>query len=148
MTDTVTREARAAMLAAGLRQVAAMVEANPGGVDVLEFAFSNVLAYVSGDNPRELIADATRATLAVGGTVDKYYSGDEWAGIVARFGPVSIQIYTGRAQMCERVVVGTREVVKEVPDPEALAAVPTVQTTVTEDVVEWVCRPIMEEVAA
>jgi hypothetical protein len=42
-------------------------------------------------------------------------------------------------------VTGTREVTEQVPDPEALAAVPTTTVTRTEDVTEWVCRPLLAD---
>jgi hypothetical protein len=42
-------------------------------------------------------------------------------------------------------VVGTREVTEEVPDPEALAAVPKVTVTRTVEDVRWECRPLLAE---
>jgi hypothetical protein len=49
-----------------------------------------------------------------------------------------------RNEVCEKVVTGTREVTKEVPDPEALAAVPKVTVTETVEDVEWRCHPILD----
>jgi heme-binding NEAT domain protein len=50
-----------------------------------------------------------------------------------------------REEICERIVTGTREVTVEVPDPEQLAAVPTVSVTKTVEDVEWICRPLLDD---
>jgi len=52
-------------------------------------------------------------------------------------GGVSVQHQAPRAEVCERVVVGTETV--EVPDPAA----PMVE--VERDVVEWRCAPLLNE---
>jgi hypothetical protein len=57
--------------------------------------------------------------------------------------PIDIEVYGKRAEVCERVVVGTEEVEEEVPDPEALAAVPRVKVTKTVEQVKWVCSPLL-----
>lgn len=48
-----------------------------------------------------------------------------------------------RSEICERVVTGTETVTREVPDPEALAAVPTTTVTETVEKVEWICSPLL-----
>ena len=55
--------------------------------------------------------------------------------VTRQFGPISIQVYTSREVMCERVVVGTETV--EIADPEA----PKVK--VDREVVEWKCSPLL-----
>jgi hypothetical protein len=45
--------------------------------------------------------------------------------------------------VCERVVVATREVEMEEPDPVAVAALPKVTRTVTVEDVEWKCAPLL-----
>ena len=60
---------------------------------------------------------------------------------------LNVLVYAPREEVCTRVVTGTREVVTEVPDPEALAAVPTIlRTEVVEDVT-WECSPLLSEAA-
>lgn len=134
-------------MADGLRALAAMVESNPHLAEWLKYALGHMMAPITrADDPRSLLADFTRATLATGGTVEKYYSDDDsqtWAGIHAGFGPLSIQIYTLRGEVCERVVIGVKEVTKEVPDPTALAAVPKVTVTETVEQIEWRCTPLL-----
>jgi hypothetical protein len=69
---------------------------------------------------------------------------DLFAKALLRFGPVTVQVYTDREAVCERVVVGSHEEVVEEKDPEALAAVPTITRTVTVEDVEWQCKPLMD----
>ena len=56
-----------------------------------------------------------------------------------------VLVYGDREAVCTRVVKGTREVTREVADPEALAAVPTVTVTEIVEDVEWVCEPILAD---
>jgi hypothetical protein len=73
----------------------------------------------------------------------KDFDGDNWANVHVKFGAIDIEVYGKRAEVCERVVVGTEEVEEEVPDPEALAAVPKVKVTKTVEQVKWVCRLLL-----
>jgi hypothetical protein len=50
--------------------------------------------------------------------------------------------------VCERVVTGTRLETKEVPDPEALKAVPLVTVTETVEDVEWRCMPLLADLTS
>ena len=50
-----------------------------------------------------------------------------------------------RSTVCERIVLGTREVTEEIPDPEALAAVPTITVTKTVEDIRWECVPLLAE---
>lgn len=70
---------------------------------------------------------------------------DEYFDLIGAFHGVHIKVICDRAEVCERVVTGTREITKEVPDPEALAAVPTMTVTETVEDVEWVCHPILDQ---
>jgi hypothetical protein len=123
--------------AAGLRALADMIEANP------ELRGNEL--YMSGLNiwhtkDAAFMADLVRAALRHGAKVTKDISETQhnvdltWHGITA-------SILARRDAVCERVVIDTREFTEEVPDPEALAAVPTVTVTRTEEVVEWQCKP-------
>lgn len=71
-------------------------------------------------------------------------TGDALYGIKITFAEtLRIAVYGDRDEVCERVVTGTREVTEEVPDPEALAAVPKVVVTKTVEDVKWICRPLL-----
>lgn len=60
---------------------------------------------------------------------------DQFMGVIRKFGAVTIEVYTHRAQVCERVVVGTREVPEEIRPARV------------EEIVEWRCLPILGDEA-
>ncbi|MCW2545391.1 MAG: hypothetical protein JWM40_2943 [Frankiales bacterium] len=125
-----------------LRALADFIDANPDLPDLV--TDQRLLTYVSPLNkPRAVMAAVARAGAKAGVPVEKSYDGGEYANLSLQFGPIELHVYAQRDAVCERVVTGTREVTKEVPDPEALAAVPTVTVTETEDIVEWVCGPLL-----
>jgi hypothetical protein len=137
-------------LAAGLCQLAAMVKASP------EFAplFSRMVTRLEdnhlqavqglGDNAAVLAAFA-RAALKHGAKITKSAGGDDgkYFDVTASWGPVTAKAWTMREQVCERVVTGVKTVTETVPDPEALAAVPTVEVTHEVETVDWVCKPLL-----
>lgn len=59
---------------------------------------------------------------------------------------VKVKLVAYREQVCERVVTGTRTVTEDVPDPDALAKVPTVTRTRVEEITEWRCHSILGDV--
>lgn len=124
---------------AGLRRIADALEADPdlrlpydGAVSefpVFTYTREQLVAWarvLDGKRDKEV-------------TEDKGF-GFELHGSVAGF---RVLVYAPRDQVCMRRVVGTREVTEEVPDPDALAAVPTVTVTKTVEDVEWDCGPIL-----
>lgn len=143
-------ETDASRTARALRSIADMIDAHPDLVigpapegeisPVLRYTFDKVNIPV---DTREAVAAMARAGLAVGAKVVKH-QGDLYAGVTLNFGDeVSLYVYADRAAICERIVLGTREVTKEVPDATALAAVPKVTVTETVEDVEWRCAPIL-----
>lgn len=137
MTDNT---ALAAEQAAGLRKLADAVEANPDLAPHLRYALS-FSTHIFNDVPATFAAFA-RAAKAAGAKVTKDYHG-KFAHVLADWGGVSVDLQTDRDEVCERVVVDTREIVEEVPDPVAVAALPKVKQTRVEEIVEWKCRPIL-----
>lgn len=61
------------------------------------------------------------------------------------FGPIAVYATAPRAEVCERVVVGEREETVEVPDPDAVAALPKVTVTKLVEDVEWRCGPLLSD---
>lgn len=132
----------------GLREIADWLDAHPE----VELPYLNssstgslvpTLTIMLGswnDDQREQMATIGRAM----GTFDKHArpNGDRFT-IYRRFAGIVLAATADRDEVCERVVVATREVTEEVPDPEALAAVPLVSVTKTVEDVEWVCRPLL-----
>lgn len=66
-----------------------------------------------------------------------------WFTVTAQLRGLTIDVNANRATVCTRVVKGVREVTEEVPDPDALAAVPTITVTREVEDVEWECAPIL-----
>jgi hypothetical protein len=138
-------------LAAGLRALAYFVGANPHLYPYLQYSgltHEINIPVASEEQPREAVAAFARAGLRAGCKVPKRI-GEKWAGVTVEFGGgIGLYVYAERGQVCERVVVGTEEVTEEVPDPAALAAVPTTTVTKTVEKVEWVCKPLLGEAGA
>jgi hypothetical protein len=137
----------AAQQAAGLRQLADIIQANPHLAGDMRHTLRNSLLAMPLHNTevtdeRARLTEWVRLTKTAGAAITKDASSDRFE-VTINFGAVAVRVIAHRDQVCERVVTGIREVTEEVPDPEALAAVPTVtQTRVVEDV-DWVCRPLL-----
>ncbi len=52
-----------------------------------------------------------------------------------------MKVVANREEVCERVVVGARQVTETIPDPSV--TVPTVEITKTVEDVEWRCTSIL-----
>lgn len=129
-------------LAENLRQMADLIGDTPALAAAVRYSFDHINCYVQPeDDPRAALAAAARAGLKHGAHVAKDMG--TYAGVRLQFGEVGVHIYAHRDQVCERIVTGTTEVTKEVPDPEALAAVPKVTVTETVEQVEWKCTPLL-----
>ncbi|GGM84873.1 hypothetical protein GCM10012275_64520 [Longimycelium tulufanense] len=137
----------AARQAASLRSLADMIEANPELAENFS-GYKNTIAITVHTDLFDRVgslARFARACKAAGATVAKEID-DKWHNVVATFAnSVEVTMLAYREEVCERVVVGTREVVEEVPDPEAMAAVPTVKRKRTEEIVRWECRPLLAQ---
>ena len=133
-TDTVT----------GLRALADFFEQYPDLAEHIN-GQPDLLGYVGFvEDPVAVMAAFARAGKALGVPVEKDYD-DNFGKVRLHFGPVALQAYAERGQVCERVVVSTETVVEEVPDPEALAKVPTVQVAREVEQVEWRCHPLLAQ---
>lgn len=126
--------------AAGLRALADMIEANPQLHETLRYALGMVNAF--SDDPA-VLAEFMRAGRRHGATTEKQVHGDKFFTAVLAWGPLELHVNAHREEVCERVVTGTREVVEEVPDPAALAAVPTITVTRVVEEERWECRPLL-----
>lgn len=129
----------------GLRELADFLEAHDGvpvpfhgslQTGKWEKVF-NIFLIHEGDN-RERIAMVARAM----GNFEKRADGSDFR-VFRRFGGITLVAQAAREDVCERVVVGTREVTVTEPDPAAVAALPTVTTTKVVEDVEWICSPLL-----
>ncbi len=134
-----TTDDRAAY-SAGLRQLADLLDAHPeiplpydgrpnGGTPI-------TIHHLDGN--RGAFAATVRA---LPGRKEKAVHGDYYDVNVSLHG-LRLTVAAFRDTVCERIVTGTREVTREVRDPDALAAVPTTTVTETVEDVEWVCSPL------
>lgn len=129
----------------GLRQIADWLDAHPEVPlpylsSVATGRYEPTLPWYLMAGERDVIAAMGRAM----GTFDKRGDDDKFR-IFRRFAGIAVCAQIDRDEVCERVVIGTREVTEEVPDPEALAAVPKVTVTTTVEDVEWRCMPLLAE---
>lgn len=131
-------------LADGLTALAEFIRANPELADDLRYPFDRVHVPINTDpDPRARLAVYARAAKAAGAEVTKSFD-DAWAGLDLAFGDhVRLSVYADRGQVCERRVVGIRQVTKEVPDPDA----PRITVTVDQEIVEWECTPLLADEA-
>jgi hypothetical protein len=127
--------------ATGLRAFADMIEQNPEILEVLQYLHLSTHIFAE-DDPQSKLALFARIAARYTTKVEKSFS-TSFASVVAQFAGVRVSVQTDRDEVCERVVTGTETVTKTVPDPDALAAVPTVEVTEEVEQVEWRCRPLL-----
>lgn len=140
---TTTELTLAEQQAAGLRALADVIEANPDLATRFTRDTIHMTIHTRGEDEAAELAEWARLAKAHGASVSKDI-GELMYNVVATFaGSVKVAMLAYRDQVCERVVTGTETVTEEVPDPEALAAVPTVTVTREVEQVEWVCRPLL-----
>ena len=122
----------------GLRQLADLLENNEGLVLPYNKAHSPIYIFT---NSKKELQDWARAFL---GTLEKKFD-DESIKLSGKIDGLHIGIFGNREGVCERVVVGTREVI--VPAREAREAEP--EHTETVEDVEWICGSLLaDEVSA
>jgi hypothetical protein len=130
---------------AGLRAVADLIEATPDlPLPSSELLFSwNVWPSMGVD---DIPAEVARLRRLLPGTFTKNDPGSAYGAayyqLDGQIGAAKLEITTNREEVCERVVTGTREVVKTVPAP----GTPTVEVVETVEDFEWVCKPLLAEV--
>lgn len=125
---------------ASLRALAELLERNTD-LDVPYAGGSISVIPLGAEHQRAQVAAWTRA---LPGVKRKEASGDGAAFYVyGNVGLLRICVIADRNEVCERVVVGTREVVETRPDPDAVAALPTTTVTRVEEIVEWRCSPVL-----
>src|SRR6266498_647782 len=121
---------------ASLRLLIDWLQAHPDVPQPYHLLGDKLYIYVYGEDPRAVLARIARATGNAHKDVDD-----------ARFEPrrpsgaITLVASARRDEVCERVVVGTREVTRRAPDPHALAALPMVTVTEIVEDVQWVCPP-------
>lgn len=144
MTNPTEQDRRAAYTA-GLRQLADILDAHPEVPLPYEGTGKSLgkrisFYYLGDKDPRAALAAARRA---FGVPMEKNDSIDSSFSLTGSLAGLHFALTAEREAVCERVVVGTREVEVEEADPAAVAALPKVKRTVTVEDVEWRCTPLL-----
>ena len=126
---------------AGLRALADLLEAHDELPAPYIVNAQWIVTSSSEDDQRRIVQTFARV---IPGTVRKSVR-DTYFDLDGKVGPVEVGLIAGRDSVCTRRVVAVREVTEEVPDPDALKAVPTVTVTKTVEDVEWDCHPILTD---
>lgn len=131
----------------GLRDLAGKLEAHPeiplpsaGRLDPV------TLHFLAGDDPRAMMAAAARALGGSWAKNTRDYTGTgggAYFDLDTTLRGLKIRLTAYRADVCERVVTGTRQITETVPDPVLLDAVPLIEVTRTVEDARWVCIPVM-----
>lgn len=142
---------------AGLRALADLLDANPhvplpySGSKVSPLSIMHLGGYDEESRSAERAAFAATVQTFPGQRDKRAWAADagtSYFEVNAQIQGLHVRVTAFRDTVCERRVIGTREVTREVHDPEALAAVPTVTVTETVEDVEWECRPLLKDAAA
>lgn len=138
-------------IAADLRDIADVIEDDPHLADTVAQLFRDAMwprhALAPADpmrkDPRAVIAEAIRQFKPLAsGPVEKDYSGDYFNAVIP-LRALRLRLIDMRDAVCTRVVTGTETVTEEIPDPDYIAAAPTITQTREVETVEWQCSPIM-----
>jgi hypothetical protein len=148
MSETkATTDTRAEYIA-GLRMLADLLDANPHLGLPFDGRTLPMSVYITReDEQREKLAEWARA-LPGQKTKSEEGTGGVFLALTAQLRGVSLRVLANREEVCERVVLGTHEVVEEKPDPALLAEIPLVTVTRTEEIVEWRCSSLLAEASA
>ena len=118
--------------------------------DALDEDTSLPLPYDGKSSALSVFTDTKAECLAYArllGRADKKYTDSDSYGFELHGSllGLSLLVYAPRDQVCTKVVLGTREVTEEIPDPTALAAVPTITVTKAVEDIRWECVPLLAE---
>lgn len=138
--DNATRAA----YTAGLRQLADILDNYPEVPLPVDGSSPNYLRigfhFLSAEDPRTEMAAARRA---LGVPMEKSARTDDYFDLKGNLHGLYFSMTAFREDVCERVVVATREVEVSEPDAAAVAALPKVTRTVKVEDVRWKCTPLL-----
>lgn len=137
------RDSLATQQVAGLRKLADLIEAHPELAGRFTADEIELNIHTRTDDITAELAEWARFAKANGAKIAKDITQSMYNVTATFCDGVKVSMLAYRTAVCEKVVVGTREVTEEVPDPEALAAVPTVTVKRVVEETKWVCRPLL-----
>jgi hypothetical protein len=144
--DDFTPEARADY-AALLVDVAGILRQHPE-IPRPHIYHDSVHYNIFGAGAAETLAAARRAIPCTWAKGTSESGGNSYFNLEGQWHGFPVVLTTSRDVVCRRVVKGTREVTKKVPDPAALAAVPEIEVTETVEDIEWICEPVTRPLAS
>lgn len=121
-----------------LRRLADFVDDNEELFEKVDFTTKQIhLGKWSCDDPKAVLIELAKAA-ASGRSIEvrKVYD-DNYFSLYLDFGGVKVEAWTARETVCERRVVGTETVIKQVP-------VEFEDQEVEEEIVEWDCHPLLK----
>ncbi len=126
---------------AGLRALADLLDANPHlTLTSGSHQYDPLLVMPYGPDQREECAAWVRA---IPGTVTKTEGAPGYLRLSGQLRGLHIRVLADRDQVCTRVVTGSEEVTRLVPDPAV--EVPMVEVAETVETVIWECEPLLAE---
>tara|TARA_Y100001951_G_scaffold93860_1_gene89852 strand:+ start:184 stop:609 length:426 start_codon:yes stop_codon:yes gene_type:complete len=121
-----------------LRDFANFVEEHgPDLPDVTVELRSWVWGYDADDSVPLSVALAMRAGVKTADKVTKEYT-DDYFRMFLKFGKLEYRVICNRDEVCEKNVIGTKTVTKKIPPKGNWT-----EEEVEEDIVEWVCNPLL-----
>lgn len=138
---------------AGLRELADLLEQNPDFRLPYEGSTGNMTVFLMSydvADPKVAMAEHTRTLRRHTREAVTKDATSAYFDVNTRLGGpdgLSVQLSTQRAQVCERVVVGTEVKTKLVRDPELVEKLPLVAVEEQEEIIEWQCAPILASAA-
>ncbi|WP_282775828.1 hypothetical protein [Nocardia sp. CC201C] len=151
----ITGSPDAAAVAADLRALADLVASDGDGflAAIVGRLFASTQAwpahaasYDYDDQGRAVMAETIRRfkTIAAGPITKNYRDGGlGYLEVGVPLQALRIELVELREQVCERVVTGVETVTEEIPDPDYIAAAPTITRTREVESVEWRCAPVL-----
>lgn len=131
----------------GVRLLADLLESDPAIPLPANFAEHSGVTIQLLHSGEKSAAEMAHIRAAIGGQFvkDTYGEDGQYFELCGHLAGLKVNVVTWRDQVCKRVVTGTRTVTKDVPDPQALAAVPVTTVEETVEDFEWVCAPVLGE---
>lgn len=127
---------------AGIRELADWLESHPEVPMPFALDDGDLSIHVTPHRVEDPKATLAAVAKALPGKVTK--SANDASGhfnLNGSVGGIKLHVIAYRNEVCERVVTGTREVTKTIPDP--MVTVPTIEVTEVVEDVEWVCGSVL-----
>lgn len=141
MTDT---ERRTAYID-GLRQLAAILEANADVPIPFEGGTHEFTVFAKGDAAKHVMRAFARAFPGEKRKSEWSHNGNHELWLCATLAGITVVCRADRERVCTRRVVGTKQVMRTIPARPALPEEPEHIVTETVEEIAWDCEPLLRE---